>query len=617
MCQSKVIAGRFSLDKNFILATIIHQYNLQCIKYKREGRREFFKSQYKKVWGVQPESKEQFKLFSCIELVVFNLPRKTTMFTPPELPKQDNLLRQCSQYITFNNRDGRLIAEWKDDLRLKSNIELYKSRNPVFAFLCSQADAKEKLVGFLLGIVLKNEPVKEEWEPQNRQEKALQHLTSWCEASCYTAAKKVWQRNQYLAWEDYLYVAKAFTYNRQKFRDILAKFDAAKASFNTYITEILIRAIQDEVAGEAKFSRWRLLDHESDKVLIVVLEREGKQEFEISRLLLARKHFKKVYQMNNIQNPMRKSGEKWPAPAVSDFQEAAMFYNAEKRLPAALHEIAIGPEITAEVLQEWMEVCIRALQNYPSQSISPRFCISIDFEGENKGKIELEDPQSTLEVFEMGEEDGSLSEQTELVLKQQLFLLKDEQIELLFLYYGMGWVQEKIGEWIGIHQTAVLNRLKTINKKLLKTLASLSKPEWVTSYVGGWLEKDYNKPVNSDIIHAALVKAIAKINLEDREVLRLRFAEKLEVSKVAFQLGISEDDVLKKIRESQVHLEKMLFKEIEKVSKDYLKLWLQKLLKLIVEEAYAKLEIVDVDKTDAEIVNLVLKECLEILKKQK
>lgn len=204
-----------------------------------------------------------------------------------------------------------------------------------------------------------------------------------------------------------------------------------------------------------------------------------------------------------------------------------------------------------------------------------------------------------------------------MVLKQQLFLLKDEQIELLFLYYGMGWVQEKIGEWIGIHQTAVLNRLKTINKKLLKTLASLSKPEWVTSYVGGWLEKDYKRPVNSDIIHAALVKAIAKINLEEREVLRLRFAEKLEVSKVAFQLGISEDDVMKKIRESQVHLEKMLFKEIEKVSKDYLKLWLQKLLKPIVEEAYAKLEIVDVDKTDAEIVNLVLKECLEILKNQK
>ncbi len=549
------------------------------------------------------------------------------MFTiTPKLPSRQNLIGRFSMYMTVENNQGRSTIKWKTEPHLQSNIELYKSRHKKFASLFNQEDNGRGLVHFWIDMAFKDLPPKEEWEPENRVQKAWKHLTVYCEESCYWAAEKlssdIWKEDKYQSWEEYLFFARCLIYDDTKFRHILAKYNSKNSSLDTYVTAVLIKDIKNE-AAVAKFSKWRLLHKKSDKELKEALSRAGSYEPEISRFLLARKYFKQVYQMNKIQNPAKRTGQKWQEPDSADFAEAANYYNAQMLLPSAPHEVATGLNVTGEQLRASMEICIKALQNYP-KSITPR----ISLEALQEKAYEAEPDNNYLEILECdlleesivedSENQGSLNKQTESTLHEQLLSLKGEQQEILLLYYGLGLNQKQIADKFQVTQGAIAHRLKTIELKLLKTLSALSQPpEWVSQYVALWLFRNYQAPIYSDLIHDALVKAIKKLEPQEQEVLRLAYGQKLDRQIIANQLGISQPELMDTLRKTKSKLEAALIKEIDNLINKYLQIWLPKISKAVVKSACQHLGISRSEAASLETMNAVLEESLKILHSSK
>jgi len=547
------------------------------------------------------------------------------MFTiTPKLPSRQNLVDKFSMYMTLENNKVRLTIKWKTDPHLQSNIELYKSRHKKFASLFNQENNRRDLVQFWIDMALNDLPVKEEWEPEKRVQNAWKHLSVYCEESCYWAAEKlssdVWKEDKYQSWEEYLFFARCLIYNDNKFRYILAKYNSNNYSLDTHLTTVLINAIKDE-AAVAKFSKWRLLHKKIDKELKEALVRAGRYEPEISRFLFARKYFKQVYQMNKIQNPAKIIGKKWQEPDSVDFALSANYYNAEKLLPSAPHEVAVGAFVTGEQIKVWMEICIIALQNYP-KSITPHF--SLEALQETGREAEAEDyPDLEQDLPTYGIEDSalnqvSLASKTEAVLQQDLFSLKAEQQEILLLYYGFDLNQKQIADKFKVTQGAIARRLKTIELKLLKTLSRLSQPpEWVSQYVALWLVRNYQTPIYSDLIHVAMVEAIKKLEPQEQELLRLAYGQKLDEQIIANQLGISQLKLMDTLRRNKSALEAALIKEIDNFINKYLQYWLPKVSKTVVKSACDNLGFSRSGAASLKTMNAVLKESLKILHSSK
>jgi RNA polymerase sigma factor (sigma-70 family) len=519
--------------------------------------------------------------------------------------------------MTVESDQGRLTIKWKFEPHLQRNIELYKNQHEKFASLLSQHDYVS-LVQFWIDMALNDLPKKEEWEPNNRVQKAWEHLAVYCEESCYWSAVQVAKDDGAKSWEEYIFYSRCLIYDTLKFRQILTKYNSDNYSFDTYISNILINTIKNE-AYVAKFSRWRLLHQKSNKELKEALVRAGVYEPEVSRFLFARKYFQQVYQMNKVQNRTKRTGEKWPKPDSGDFALTAEYYNAQMLLPGVPHEVSTGAKITGKQLQDWMEICITALHNYP-KSITPQF--SLDALREKGYEAEFEDTPEILEhsqVNDSVENQGRTVKQSELALQEQLLSLKREQQEILLLYYGIGLNQKQIAERLEVTQGAIARRLQTIEIKLLKTLCQLSKPpEWVNQYVTGWLVGNYQAPLKSDLIHVALVQAIKKLEPQEQEVLRLTYGQKLDEQIIANQLGISQPELGEILLRNKSKLEAALIQEIDRMINEYLQLWLQKVLKSVVRSASPKLGVskIEIFRTKAvslEVINALLEESLKIL----
>lgn len=531
----------------------------------------------------------------------------------PKLPYHQNLIDKFSMYMTLENNNGCLSLRWKYEPNLKRNIEFYKNRHEQFASLFNQQDNGRSIVQFWIEIAFNDQPIKQEWESQNRAETAWEHLKIYCESSCYRAAKEIlksaWKEDKYECLEEYIFFARSLIYQETKFRHILAKYDATNSSLDTYITGVLLKTIKDE-AGVAKFSKWRLLCKKSDKELKEALKINGNYEPEISKFIFARKYFKQVYQMNKVQNPATRTGHKWIEPDGADFAETAKYYNAAKLLDSAPHEVYVSANTTAEQLKVWMEICITALQNYP-KSVTPRFSLSAlqevsPFVSQECSEV-IELDLLSLEA-EASENQGSLINLTEAVLQQELLSLKPDQQEILLLYYGLGINQKEIAEKFAVTQSAIAYRLQTIERKFVKAVYALKQPpQWVTQYVEKWLNCNYQAPVYSDLIHAALVVAEKKLDTQERQILQLFYGHKLDEQQIATQLDITQPEVTEIIRKSHAKLEASVLKEIDTMIKKFLQIWLTKNSQIHVVQSKTKtLGLVQTKIQNLETIHAVL-----------
>jgi RNA polymerase sigma factor (sigma-70 family) len=525
----------------------------------------------------------------------------------PRLPtRQDG--ENFYMYLTIENNQAEVSLKWKSEIRLKNNFDFYKARHSKLASLLNQNNFRE-IIQFWVNMAVSDLPLKEEWEPVNRVQKAWEHITFYCEECCYKAAISVWKDDTTKSWEEYVFLSRCLIYDFQRFQPILTKYNPDASALDTYITKILINTIKNETLV-GKYSHWRLLVQTGDNKLKEALLRAGIYEPDISKFMFARKYFKQVYQMNKIQNPI-KAGKKWQEPDGNDFIQAAVFYNAEKLLASTPHEVNVNGDVTAKELKAWMNICINALYNYP-KSIVPSFSVEAL---EEKGN-ELENNEALLSIdnLEITQNQAKSTKITELALQNQFMKLKHEQQKILLLYYGLQLQQKQIAEIYEITQGAIARRLQTIEIKLLKTVLKLSQPaEWTTQYVSGWLISNYSSPDNLDLIHAVLIETIKTLASQEQEILKLVYVEKLNQDIIANRFGISQVEVASILRMSKSKLELAIIQAIDKYISKYLRFWLSKFCRQQVKLTCKNLRILTSDIRTLKTINLVLDKSLEHL----
>jgi RNA polymerase sigma factor (sigma-70 family) len=439
-------------------------------------------------------------------------------------------------------------------------------------------------------------------------------LASYFEKSCYYAAIEVGAKSSALSWEEYLYCARFFICNSENFIKLLQSYNVShQASLDTYIQQILIKTIQ---ASISKFSRWRLLTHESDKYLREALQRAGTQEPNISQFIFARKYFKQVYRFNKVNNPaIRQPGQKWPNADSEDFQAAAECYNAEKYLPSAPHEVSAGSSISGEQMEAWMKICIAALQNYP-KSINPQYSIEALQEQGREGfldKSQLENA-NIAKAKNSGTAVRELVIQTDSAFRKQLESLTPDQHTILLLYYGAGFKQKQLAIQLNLNQSSISRRLDAIKIQFLQAMVEMSQPhQWVADRVVGWLQKDFRAPVHSDLIQVALVQAIKEFELEEQEVLHLRYGQQVAEEKIATELGIDLLAVSTIISQAQQKLQANLIKVLNTWVKEYVETWLVKFYKALISATGRTLNLSVAGKDTSQTIETIVQECLQTL----
>ncbi|OCQ92604.1 hypothetical protein BCD67_01360 [Oscillatoriales cyanobacterium USR001] len=483
----------------------------------------------------------------------------------PRLPERRDITEYFCTYLMLTTSNSHSVIQWQKRVHLKRNFELYQQRNQSLLQLCGRHNQFKSVAEFWREIAIDPSPISQDWEPQNRKKLALEHLASYFETDCYHAARTVWLKSKDWPWDEYLCYARIFIYNFDNLLRLLLSYDLSlKTSLDTYIQQTLIKVIQSE-AVLGKFSCWRLLAQKSDRELREALQRGGYQEPNISQYIFARKYFKQVYRLHKVNNPgMRKTGKKWPDPEREDFDTAAKCYNAEKSLSIAPHEVSAGSNITGEQIQDWMNICIDALQNYPK---------SID------RKVPIDDipepPYKETENEDVDTVAKELPKQINSNFHKQLQSLKPEQHKILLLYYGAGFNQTQVAHQLKVNQSLISRRLYAIKINFLKTLVEMSQPrEWVADYVVGWLQRNFRAPLHSDLIQVALIEAIKELESKEQEVLRLRYGQWIAEERIASQLGMNSLEVNDMIYQAQQKLQANLIKVLNTWVKEYVEKWL-------------------------------------------
>lgn len=522
----------------------------------------------------------------------------TLLDSIPVLPKRENNLNKFSTYIVLSHQNNRLVLQWKHQPSLLRNLKLYKEKHYYFSNLFYQPDKEIEIAHFWREVALNESQLIADWEPSHRTQLAYEHLASYFEERCYWTAKDLCKDRNANSWEEYLCIARLLVYNPLKLSEILVKYNPQNANLDTYITNTLTNHIKSS-AQVSRFSRWRLLYTKSDKELIEALKVVGIVEPEISQIIFARKYFKQVYLINKVKNPARSKGKKWIDPDLEDFEESAVFYNAKKAVTTAPHEVSASTKVTAKQIQDWMEICIKALENYP-KTILPKFSLdalqSDAFEAKSELEV-LEIEWSGISSTKETTEEGFLANKANSVLSKQLQAMKLDDRKILLLYYGEGLNQKQLADRLGINQSTISRYLTKSTIKLLSALAEISQPqEWVVQYVERWLKREYHAPIHSDLIQATLVSAIKKLAKVEREILQLYYGQRIDENKIAAQLSINMDEVTMRLTKARNQLQDNLMQEINIWIKEYLEKWLSNyckyLLKLVLKtEATANKEI--------------------------
>ena len=532
----------------------------------------------------------------------------------PRLPERRDNAENFFTYLILTTRNRRPVIQWQNDAELKRNFELYQECNQTFSQLCSQPNQTKNVAEFWREIAINTSLSVQEWEPKNRKMLALKHLATYFEKGCYYAAIEVGSKSSERSWEEYLYCARVFIFNYENFIKLLQSYNVShQASLDTYIQQSLIRTIH---ASISKFSRWRLLTHESDKYLREALQRAGTQEPNISQFIFARKYFKQVYRFNKVNNPaIRQPGQKWPNPDSEDFQAAAECYNAEKYLPSAPHEVSAGSSINGQQIQAWMKICIAALQNYP-KSINPQFSIEALQEQGHEGFLDKSQVENAniAKTKISGTAVRELLNQTDSAFRKQLESLTPDQHTILLLYYGAGFKQKQLAIQLNLNQSSISRRLDAIKIQLLQAMVEMSQPhQWVANYVVEWLQKKFRAPLHSDLIQVALVQAIKEFESEEQEVLHLRYGQQVAQEKIATELGMDLLAVSAIISQAQQKLQGNLIKVLNTWMKEYVEKWLVKFYQAQILAAGQTLNLSLGSKNNSKTIDTMVQECWQTL----
>ncbi len=213
-------------------------------------------------------------------------------------------------------------------------------------------------------------------------------------------------------------------------------------------------------------SDWALLRQLSQKRLQESLLNAGLLPDTVENYILACNSFKSIY------IPNRSSiNQKLSKPDKETWNAIAQLYNQKSKEKISI----VGKLVTPETIEKWMRFCVKAVRSYLFPEISSlNQPISKSYDrGEIidhlVGKIDnsLINHLILKEEFQQHEK---LKNQINRVLTTAFENLKNEEKELLELYYIQGLTQNEISRKFNTQQYTVSRKLSRIKKLLLKSL---------------------------------------------------------------------------------------------------------------------------------------------------
>jgi DNA-directed RNA polymerase specialized sigma subunit len=472
------------------------------------------------------------------------------------------------------------------DNKLKRSLESYQRRTQEFESLY-QHDDPQILVIYWMQIIFDNQV-----ETQT-VEMAWQYLQCFCEESIYKATRKVFYNDKYQQDKRYelmlsgLFIARQFVYNSEEFKVVINKYDHNKGLFEYYIKAVLENVIKDKLG--LKFSTWRRLIKCSKKQLNQALANNGINNGLITKIQFALTFFKEVYIYNRIANNVaRKSGDEYPKPLESDYEESVNSYNEHRVLPSSPDEVFISQNITTETLREWIKICNTSLSNYfnPESNV-----------------YNYQDNYTNNQKSKDADKINPLGLDLQLVI-QRFSNLNATDKKIVILTYGFKMKQQDIGNIFSLTQTAISHRVKNIKIEfmdiLIESLYQSVTPEtWINNYIDNWLNRlgdSYHKPLDSNYLRRILIEVVKTLDTSENRLLELKYGQRIDDCQLTMKLNMTEEDLLKMINQIQGKLEQGLLKKLEKLVHDSLELALSAFSQKLIDNACLNLNICETDR---------------------
>ncbi len=449
-------------------------------------------------------------------------------------------------------------------------------------------------------------------EPEKRF--AHWHLVAYIDqARCYL----IWRKCRHISLykvkaEDFYSFTNEILFQADKFQKYLKKYDSqhqSQASFKTYILGVLNNVIREKLDDlEDLESDWHILCDVNTssmramnnfaKKLKEALGEYGITEPRISQYIFAWQYFVPIYKNNHIYQ-VHDGRSRWQDPDNSDFMETSNYYNSQKNQPNQPLQVASALEATPEIIQEWMEICIKSLRQYRKK-------IEVSLEAKDYENLQVIDNSlsSTFESEEsllgieliLQEEIKKIEENLPSVHRKVPLEIRQAIMPLCYSNHLAIFSQQQLADLLEINQGTIAHYIaKYIQKPLLIQFKELLKKQFnLSSYLNFFLKTRFTNP-NNNILDSLLIKSIQQLNDRHQIILKIKYGEKKKTSKKNLGFNINE---LQKI---EIELKIIFQKEIDKWQKTYIKQWLKTYYQNKLQEILLK-RVKQLDKIPKEII---------------
>ncbi|MBD2449668.1 helix-turn-helix transcriptional regulator [Nostoc sp. FACHB-152] len=398
--------------------------------------------------------------------------------------------------------------------------------------------------------------------------------------------------------------------NREKLQQYLSKYQTngyGGASLKTYMVGILRNVIRDYRNSE---SRWHLLCNveinsqrkfqKAAERLRAALNKAGTKEPEISQYLFAWRYFIPIYKNNRVYHPDRREGGKWPEPELADFAQTAKDYNSQRFQLGAPVQVAVGTDVAPATIQKWMNICIHALQQ-SSQILEVPYDADIN-QQPDETSFDAEDiDQNETQTESLPAIDLALKGELEIIEqnldKARSQIPKSYRLAVMPLCYPHRLAlltQEQLSSKIGVHQGTISRYIsKNVEVPLLEKFQALTSERInLRTDVKTFLNEKFTYLNSANPIEAQLIAAIAALDAQSQQILKLSYGQKLGLIELTRTLSqaqpTSQEEVQKKLGLAQNQLEKNLSNLLNQWQSNYVKLWLKNYYQNLIQSGLLK-----------------------------
>ncbi len=410
----------------------------------------------------------------------------------------------------------------------------------------------------------------------------------------------------FLIWREFhhipLYAAKSerfyaltneILFQPDKFKKYLNRYnvrDRSQASIKTYILGGLKNSIREQLDLQ---SGWHLLcnvDLSSTRKINNFgqkikqsLAKYGINEPSISQYVFAWQYFIAVYKNNKIYQFDNRKRAKWPEPDNYDFAEAAKYYNIQKNQAHAPLQVSSGLEVTAEIIEKWMNICIQALQH--AKRMIEVSLNSANYEQQEEVKV------NNWQVVTSQEANWSGLEQVEIILQKEiqkieanLALIRSKIplearraiMPLCYSYRLAIFTQEQLASWLGINQGTISRYISEhIQAPLLNKFQELLKNQFdAQSYLEIFLAERFTNPHNN-LLDRLVVEVVQSLDAQKQTIIRWQYGEKLTLSEINSRLGTEKNIEQDNLIAIEHELQREFREKIAHWQNKYIKFWLR------------------------------------------